>query len=144
MLRHEGKCHVLNVLVVDDDPEIRRVLREILEPLEYDVREASNGREALPMVARHEPDLLIVDILMPDMDGLETIRFLRGQGHRMPIIAMPAGKYLTAERYSEFARSFGADEVLLKPFGRDEVLAILERVLGRDGTEGRSKASASK
>ena len=143
MLRHEGKCHVLDVLIVDDDPEIRRILQEILQPLDYNVREAGNGREALPMVARREPDLVIVDILMPDMDGLETIRSLRGQGYRMPIVALSTGKHLTAERYSEFAKSFGADEVLSKPFAGDEVLAILARLLGRNEATGSSKASAT-
>lgn len=143
MLRHEGKRNVLDVLIVDDDPETRRVLREILEPLDYGVVEAGNGREALPLVARQEPDLMIVDVLMPEMDGLETIRHLRREGRRMPIIAMPAGKYLTASRYSDIARSFGADEVLLKPFTRADVLEVLQRVLGRDAVPGGNDSSAT-
>ncbi len=83
MLRHEGKCNVLGVLIVDGDAKTRRVLREIPEPLKHCVFEAGNGREALPLVEQHEPDLMIVDILMPEMDGLETFRVLRrilGQG----------------------------------------------------------------
>lgn len=143
MLRHGGKRNVLDVLIVDDDPEIRRVLRETLEPLECRVTEAVNGREALPLVARHEPDLMIVDVLMPEMDGLETIRYLRSEGHRMPIIAMPVGKYLTAERYSEFAKSFGADEVLLKPFTQADVLEVLGRVLGTGELNSASESSAA-
>jgi CheY-like chemotaxis protein len=143
MLRHEGKRNVLDILIVDDDPETRRVLREILEPLEHSVVEAGNGREALPLVERHQPDLMIVDILMPEMDGLETIRFLRRKGYRMPIIAMPAGKYLTEQRYSEFARSFGADDILLKPFGQADVLKVLRRTLGRGGLLGDSNSSAT-
>ena len=106
MLRHEGKCNVLDVLIVDDDPNTRELLRAVLEPLEHNVSEASNGREAVRSVERHEPDLMIVDILMPEMDGLETIRFLRRKGYRTPIIAMPAGKDVMAERYSDIARSF--------------------------------------
>ncbi len=134
---------MLDVLIVDDDPETRRVLREILEPLDYGVLEAGNGREALPLVARHDPALVIVDVLMPEMDGLETIRFLRREGHRMPIVAMPAGKYLTASRYSDFARSFGADEVLLKPFTRADVLEVLGRVLGKEELKTASDSSAT-
>ena len=103
---------MLDVLIVDDDPETRRALREVLEPLDYSVVEAGNGREALSQVARREPSLMIVDVLMPEMDGLETIRFLRREGYRMPIIAMPAGKYLTAKRYSEFATSFGGGHLV--------------------------------
>lgn len=134
---------MLGVLIVDDDPKTRRVLREILEPLNHSVLEAGNGREALPLVAQHEPDLMIVDILMPEMDGLETIRYLRRKGYRMPIIAMPAGKYLTAKRYSEFAKSFGADDILMKPFGRAEVLKVLRRTLGQDGLRGGSNSSVT-
>ena len=134
---------MLGVLIVDDDPKTRRVLREILEPLNHSVLEAGNGREALPLVAQHEPELIIVDILMPEMDGLETIRYLRRKGYRMPIIAMPAGKYLTAKRYSEFAKTFGADDVLMKPFGRAEVLKVLRRTLGQDGLRGGSNSSAT-
>jgi len=134
---------MLGVLIVDDDPKIRRILRETLEPLEYSIFEAANGREALPLVAQHELDLLIVDILMPEMDGLETIRFLRRKGYRMPIIAMPAGKGLSAERYSEFARSFGANDVLVKPFGAADVLEVLRRTLGQDDLRGDSNSSAT-
>lgn len=134
---------MLGVLIVDDDPKTRRVLREILEPLNHSVLEAGNGREALPLVAQHEPDLMIVDILMPEMDGLETIRYLRRKGYRMPIIAMPAGKNLTAKRYSEFAKTFGADDVLMKPFGRAEVLKVLRRTLGQDGLRGGSNSSVT-
>ena len=134
---------MLGVLIVDDDPKTRRVLREILEPLNHSVLEAGNGREALPLVAQHEPDLMIVDTLMPEMDGLETIRYLRRKGYRMPIIAMPAGKYLTAKRYSEFAKTFGADDVLMKPFGRAEVLKVLRRTLGQDGLRGGSNSSVT-
>ena len=134
---------MLGVLIVDDDPKTRRVLREILEPLNHSVLEAGNGREALPLVAQHEPDLMIVDILMPEIDGLETIRYLRRKGYRMPIIAMPAGKYLTAKRYSEFAKTFGADDVLMKPFGRAEVLKVLRRTLGQDGLRGGSNSSVT-
>jgi two-component system OmpR family response regulator len=68
---------VLGVLIVDDDPQTREDLRNILAPLDHHVEEAANGREAMTMVARCEPDLMIIDILMPEMDGLETIRSLR-------------------------------------------------------------------
>ena len=118
-----------DVLIVDDDPKTREVLRAALEPLKHCVTEASNGREALNLVEQHEPGLMIVDILMPEMDGLEIIRFLRRKGHRLPIIAMPTGRDMTAQRYSDFAKSFGADDVLLKPFGQDDVVKVVDRTL---------------
>ena len=120
---------MLDVLIVDDDPEARRLLREFLSPVSEHVFEAGNGRKALPLVEQHEFDLLIIDILMPDMDGLETIRILRSEGYRMPIIAMPTRGNMAERRYSEFAKSFGANDVLLKPFGQDDVLKAVRRTL---------------
>ena len=125
---------MLGVLIVDDDAKTRRDLRDILAPLDHSVQEACNGREALSMVERCEPDLMIIDILMPEMDGLETIRYLRHRGYRMPIIAMPVGADTAEKRYSEFARSFGANDVLLKPFERSDVLDAVARVLARPDT----------
>lgn len=122
---------MLGVLIVDDDAKTRQDLRDILAPLDHHVEEACNGREALTMVERCEPDLMIIDIFMPEMDGLETIRSLRHQGYRMPIIAMPVGANLVEQRYSDFARSFGANDVLLKPFERRDVVAVVRRTLGR-------------
>ena len=135
MLRPEGIRNVIDVLIVDDDPKARQDLREFLKPLSEHVLEAGNGREALPLVEQHSPDLMIIDILMPDMDGLETIRTLRQQGYRMPIIAMPVGSDMAEQRYSEFAKSFGADDVLLKPFGQDDVLKVVRRTLGHGGSQ---------
>lgn len=135
---------MLGVLIVDDDPKTRQDLRDILAPLHHHVEEACNGREAMTMVAQCEPDLLIVDILMPEMDGLETIRSLRHQGYRMPIIAMPVGADATEKRYSDFARSFGANDVLLKPFERSDVVAVVQRTLqARPGEPDPSSSSAS-
>ena len=134
---------MLGVLIVDDDPKTRQDLRDILAPLHHHVEEACNGREAMTMVAQCEPDLLIVDILMPEMDGLETIRSLRHQGYRMPIIAMPVGADAAEKRYSDFAKSFGANDVLLKPFAHGDVVAVVRRTLARAGEPGASGSSAS-
>jgi len=126
---------VTGVLIVDDDPKTRQSLRVILEALCHRVLEAGNGREALPLVEEHKPDLMIVDIVMPEMDGLEIIRLLRRMGYRMPIIAMPLRADSAETRYSEFARSFGADEVLLKPFVETDVVDVVGRTLGHNGCE---------
>ncbi|MDX1425431.1 MAG: response regulator [Kiloniellales bacterium] len=137
------------VLIVDDDPKVRRSLRTILEAIPHTVLEAGNGREAMPLVEQHEPDLLIVDIVMPEMDGLETIRAVRGKGYRMPIIAMPLRADAAQKRYSDFARSFGADDVLPKPFVETDVLLAVRRSLddkgerGAGGARGASGSSAT-
>lgn len=141
--RHGGMFNVIGVLIVDDDPKVRQTLRAILEASSHSVMEAGNGREALPLIERHKPDLMIVDIVMPEMDGLETIRLLRRKGLRMPIIAMPLRADSTAKRYSEFAKSFGADDVLLKPFADTDVLEVVARVLGQDGPSNQSGTSVS-
>jgi CheY-like chemotaxis protein len=134
---------VTGVLIVDDDPNTRRKLRVILEALSHSVLEAGNGREALPLVEQHKPDLMIVDIVMPEMDGLETIRMLRRKGHRMPIIAMPLRADSAEKRYSKFARSFGADEVLLKPFVDTDVMEVVARALGQVHPSDTSGTTAS-
>jgi len=141
--RHGGKIDVIGVLIVDDDPKVRRTLRAILEASSHSVLEATNGREALQLIEQHHPDLMIVDIVMPEMDGLETIRMLRRKGLRMPIIAMPMRADSTAKRYSEFAKSFGADDVLLKPFADTDVLDVVARVLGQGKPTDVSGTSAS-
>lgn len=130
------------VLIVDDDPKTRGNLRSILEALSHCVREAGNGREALPLVEQFKPDLMIIDIVMPEMDGLETIRFLRRKGYRMPIIAMPVRADSAEKRYSDFAKSFGADEVLLKPFVESDVLEVVRRTLGENGSSSSSSTGA--
>ena len=141
--RHGGTIDVKGVLIVDDDPKVRRTLRAILEGSSHSVLEAGNGREALRLIDQHHPDLMIVDIVMPEMDGLETIRMLRGKGLRMPIIAMPLRADSTAQRYSEFAKSFGADDVLLKPFADTDVLDVVARVLAGGKSADGSGTSAS-
>lgn len=121
--------NVLDVLIVDDDPKTRQDLRVFLGPLSEQMFEAENGRQALPLIQQHDPDLLIIDILMPDMDGLETIRLLREQGHELPIIAMTAGAEVAEQSYGDYAKSFGADGVLPKPFTVDDVLKAVRQSL---------------
>lgn len=121
------------VLVVDDDRLTRASLRDILEHAGHCVVEAGDGREALGVFAREEFSLMMVDIVMPEMDGLETIREVRRTCQSLPIVAMPV---VTSKRellYSDVAREFGADDILCKPFKKRDVLKVVDRILGPAG-----------
>lgn len=113
------------VLVVDDEPQIQRVLRPSLTASGYEVREAATGREALAAVGEHSPDLIILDLGLPDMDGKEVLRKLRILT-RTPVIVLSA-----RDRESEkiAALDLGADDYVEKPFAMGELLARMRTAL---------------
>lgn len=116
-----------NVLVVDDDAPMREFVRRNLEARGFIVTQASNGLEALAL-ARHEPfDLVILDIMMPHLDGYETCTKLRAFSD-VPVIVLTA---MGDERDIVHALDCGADDCLTKPFGVEELLARLRSVLRR-------------
>jgi two-component system, chemotaxis family, chemotaxis protein CheY len=112
------------ILVVDDHPLVRRAVREILSVAGHEIFEAENGRQAEMAMASCRPDLVLLDILMPEQDGIETIIALRRQYPELHIVAMSAGGYGGAN-FLATAKKLGADLVLQKPFdGADLVAAI--------------------
>jgi two-component system KDP operon response regulator KdpE len=117
----------LRVLVVDDEPAIRRFLRVSLGAHGYTVFEATNGQEALAGVAAHRPDLVILDLGLPDIDGLEVTRQLR-EWTRLPIIILSV-RGEEAEKIA--ALDAGADDYLTKPFGTGELLARMRAAVRR-------------
>jgi CheY-like chemotaxis protein len=115
------------VLVVDDESEMRKVLREALERRGHSVDEAANGREALRQFADAQPDLVILDLIMPEMEGIETIQALRRKCPAVPIIAISGGGRLNPEDYLSMAGQIGAQRTFAKPFALKEILtAVLE------------------
>jgi CheY-like chemotaxis protein len=116
------------VLVADDDPDILRLLSLHLEKAGYAVVTATDGREALDAVRERRPDLAIVDVRMPEMDGLELIRQIRAdeQSNRILIVALSA-----RVREANIAEGFeaGADEYLEKPFSGKQLLELVETKL---------------
>ena len=118
------------VLVVDDDPSLRSAMRRQPNSAGYDVLEASDGEEAMGALAEHRVDLLLVDIFMPEVDGMElTIRVLR----QMPdarIIAMSGGGTVDKHDALDIARRVGAIGTLTKPFTMEELLEAVRGVLG--------------
>lgn len=117
----------LSVLVVDDEKALRDFVRRNLEVRKYNVYTASNGLEALALFTTHNIDLVILDVMMPQMDGLETIRRIR-QTSLAPIIVLSA---LGEESDKISALNLGADDYLTKPFGIGELLARIKAVMRR-------------
>jgi len=118
---------VTRVLVVDDEPQILRALRINLRARHYDVSVAANGTEALNVAAVHPPDLVILDLGLPDMDGVEVIGGLRGWT-AVPIIVL-SGRADSTDKVE--ALDAGADDYVTKPFGMDELLARMRAAVRR-------------
>jgi two-component system KDP operon response regulator KdpE len=115
------------VLVVDDEPQILRALRINLRARHYDVDVAATGTEALEVAAAHPPDLVILDLGLPDIDGLEVIGGLRGWT-AVPIIVL-SGRADSTDKVE--ALDAGADDYVTKPFGMDELLARMRAAVRR-------------
>jgi two-component system KDP operon response regulator KdpE len=120
---------VTRVLVVDDEPQIVRALAINLRARRYDVHTAATGAEALSVAAAHPPDLVILDLGLPDMDGTDVIAGLRGWT-TVPILVL-SGRTDSADKVD--ALDAGADDYVIKPFGMDELLARM-RAMSRRGT----------
>ncbi len=118
------------VLVVDDEPQILRALRINLRVREYHVDVAATGTQALEMAARHPPDLVILDLGLPDVDGVEVIEGLRGWT-KAPIIVL-SGRTDSTDKVE--ALDAGADDYITKPFGVEELLARMRAAVRRTGT----------
>jgi two-component system, OmpR family, KDP operon response regulator KdpE len=113
------------ILVVDDEPPIRRLLRTSLTAQGYDVLEATGGQEAIDAVEREKPDLVILDLGLPDLGGIEVIRVVR-QRTSVPIIVLSVRD---DERGKVEALDLGADDYVTKPFGVDELVARIRTAL---------------
>jgi two-component system, OmpR family, response regulator MprA len=116
------------VLVVDDDRAVRESLRRSLEFNGYAVTLASDGAEALASIAGRSPDALVIDVMMPRLDGIETTRALRTAGNDLPILVLTA-RDSVGDRVEGL--DAGADDYLTKPFALEELLARLRAMLRR-------------
>ena len=120
------------ILVVDDDPQIRRVMRATLVSHAYEVVEARTGEDALEMFPREMPSLVLLDMNMPGMDGLETCRAIRS-GSDIPVIILSVRN---TEKDKVAALDAGADDYVTKPFGIEELLARIRAALRRSPSAG--------
>jgi two-component system KDP operon response regulator KdpE len=121
---------VTRVLVVDDEPQILRALRINLRARHYEVHTAATGADALRTAAEHPPDLVVLDLGLPDMDGVEVIHGLRGWSST-PIVVL-SGRTDSTDKVE--ALDAGADDYVTKPFGVDELLARMRAVSRRAGS----------
>lgn len=119
------------ILVIDDDASVREVVSEMLRMEGHDVTIAENGRDAIPMLAQQQFDLVITDLIMPEKEGIETIGEIRRTDRDIPIIAISGGGRLGPGDYLQTARHIGADATLAKPFTRQELLTTIESLLSR-------------
>lgn len=122
----------VRVLVVDDEVAVRDALVRALDSEGYEALAAGDGATALTEVARWQPDAVVLDVLMPFMDGLTACRTLRGRGDRTPILMLTA-RDAVADRIEGL--DAGADDYLVKPFDLDELLARVRALLRRTNPE---------
>lgn len=117
------------IIIIEDEKQIRRYLRAAFEVAGFEVLEAENGQQGLVLSSAHKPDLLVIDLGLPDMDGIDVIRDIRSWS-RVPIIVLSARSH---ERHKVQALDVGADDYLCKPFGTAELLArIRAHLRGRE------------
>jgi two-component system, chemotaxis family, chemotaxis protein CheY len=116
------------VLLVDDDDSFRNAMVRILTGAGHAVRDLPSGRDVVKELAKSPVDVLVTDLIMPDVEGLETIRSVRRHHPDLPIIAISGGGRLTPASYLTMARGVGASDVLEKPFEPAQLVAMIGRL----------------
>ena len=127
------------LLVVDDEPNIRELLSASLRYAGFEVATASDGQQALALAESFKPDLLVLDVMMPGLDGFGVVRRLRQSGRHTPVL------FLTARDAAEDKVSgltLGGDDYVTKPFSLDEVIARIRAVLRRSTARMRARTSS--
>lgn len=127
MTEQQGNLSEYDIIVVDDDDELRGIMTDVLEEAGYAVREASSGAEAVESLNSRPSDLIISDIFMPDMDGIELTRTLFKSGVRTRLLAISG--HVGDVDYLSAAKALGATRTLRKPFKSGELLAAVESCL---------------
>ncbi len=123
----------MHLLVVDDDPGVREALELVLGLDGFEVTTAADGREGIRRLSTGRLDAVILDVLMPELDGLEVCRRIRATGDRTPVLMLTA-RAEVSERVAGLEA--GADDYLPKPFAREELIARLRALLRRTGWDG--------
>lgn len=129
------------ILLVDDDSQLLSILKTVLNLEGHEVFLASDGVEALHLIDAGPFDVVLTDLIMPDKEGLEMIQEIRAGRPDLKIIAMTGGGYGSAATYLSWARAFGVQQTLMKPFSREELLVAIRELLIDDSpgnAEGRA------
>jgi len=122
-----------HILIIEDDSDFRFMLRRAFERAGYVVSEAANGRFGLEVAARSAPELVVTDIFMPELEGIETIVKLREAAPETKIVAISGRMAIAGYDALESARKLGADAVLRKPFMPRDLLRLVAELLAGDG-----------
>ena len=120
----------MQVLVIDDDDQMRVLLEQAMQWAGFSVVAAENGRKGLRLFEEEPADLIITDLIMPEQEGLETIRILKQNYPTVKIIAISGGGRMGPEAYLPAAMELGADQVFSKPFDIKELVDAVEKLLG--------------
>lgn len=119
-----------HILIIDDDLQFRQMLATMLQADNHRISQSGDGEEGLRQVVQSSPDLIITDILMPKLDGIEFVMELRRRGVSIPVIAMSGGRRsITAEFNLDSAALMGVCDTLPKPFSRDDLRCAINKVL---------------
>jgi two-component system chemotaxis response regulator CheY len=121
-----------SILIVDDDEQIRLYLRTILAENGYEVLEAHNGKEALTRYRKNRPDGVILDIIMPEMEGVETIRKLKKIDPRAAITVISGGGKAAPEYYLHMVSSFKPMHLFSKPVDEEDILSAVSNMVDRE------------
>lgn len=119
-----------NIMVIDDEAQVREILQQMLERKGYSVCLAENGEVAMDICKKQDLDLAIVDMVMPEKNGLETIKEIKRDYPDIKIIAISGGHMVGPGRYLDNAKTFGADRIFEKPFSSGEILGAIEELVG--------------
>lgn len=128
---HDGDPapRVATILVIDDDDAMRRMIARVLAQAGHRVLAVGNGREGLEAFRAHSPDLVITDIVMPEKEGIETMRELRRDSPATPVLVISGAHPTQGGLYLRMALTLGATAVLAKPFRADQLAATVRDVL---------------
>ena len=118
------------IVLIDDDDAVRRTIVRMLEVTPHEVHEAADGDAGVALCQSVRPDLVITDLMMPQKEGIETIRTLKQDQPSLKILAISGGGQSGSVDFLDMARSLGADEGLQKPFRRAELVEVVNRLLG--------------
>ncbi len=126
----EGYSDMARILLIDDDRLVRQLLRTVLEDVGHVVEEATDGRQGLKKFHQEPFDLVIVDIFMPRVDGLQTIIEMKESHPHMKSIAISGGGLTKEMAFLSYAKTFGADRIFSKPLDMKEFMKATEELIG--------------
>ena len=137
----KGKLNMGSILIIDDEEDIRDALQMVLESAGHDVKVASNGKEAVELQRKTPADLIITDIIMPEKDGVTTIKEIRDEFPGIRVIAISGGggvqsaeyvpEAITTTAYLAAAKEAGADRVFTKPFERKDLIDAVDELFAK-------------